>query len=64
MTKSFMSRLYAKQRLYSYKIMKEKGILDQVDEFNKVICDLENIDVKIDDEDKAIILLNFSPKSF
>lgn len=64
MTKTFASRLYAKQRLYSYKINEENGVMDQFDEFNKLIDDLDNMDIKIDDEDKAIILLNSLPKSF
>ena len=32
--------------------------------FNKIIDDLENIDVKLEDEEKAIILLNVLPRSF
>lgn len=38
--------------------------MDQLDEFHKVIDDLENINMKIDNEDKAIILLNSLPKMF
>lgn len=32
--------------------------------FNKILDDLENIEVKHDDEDKALLLLNALPKSF
>lgn len=64
MTKSLANRLYMKQRLYSYKISDGKSILDQLDEFNKAVDDLENIEVTLEDEDKAIILLNALPKSF
>lgn len=64
MTKSLANRLYMKQKLYSYKIVDDKSIGEQLDEFNKALDDLENIDVKMDDEDKAIILLNALPSSF
>lgn len=64
MTKTFANRLFSKQRLYSFKIAEDKGIMDQLDDFHKIVDDLENIDVKIDDEDKAVILLNSLPKSY
>lgn len=35
----------------------EKVISEQLDEFNKLILDLENIDVQIDDEDRMLLLL-------
>ncbi|XP_020572710.1 uncharacterized protein LOC110019413 [Phalaenopsis equestris] len=37
---------------------------EQINEFNKIIDDLENIDVKMDDEDKALLLLNSISKSY
>ncbi|KAJ8648884.1 hypothetical protein MRB53_001907 [Persea americana] len=37
---------------------------EHLDDFNKIIVDLMNIDVKIDDEDKALLLLNSLPDSY
>ncbi|KHN05226.1 Retrovirus-related Pol polyprotein from transposon TNT 1-94, partial [Glycine soja] len=36
----------------------------QLADFNKILDDLENIEVKLEEEDKALLLLNSLPKSF
>ena len=43
---------------------KSRTIEEQIAEFNKNIDDLENIGVKLEDEDKVVILLNALPKTF
>ena len=63
MTKSLVNRLYLKQALYSFKMIEDKVLAEQLDMFNKLILDLENIDVKIDDEDQALLLLCALPRS-
>ena len=40
----------------------DKAFNAQLNEFNKLILYLENIDVQIDDEDQVLLLLCFSPK--
>jgi hypothetical protein len=37
---------------------------DHLDEFNKILMDLKNIGIKIDDEDQALILLWSLPEFF
>jgi hypothetical protein len=37
---------------------------NHLDEFNKILMDLKNIDIQIDDEDQALILLCLLPKFF
>ncbi|KHN10159.1 Retrovirus-related Pol polyprotein from transposon TNT 1-94, partial [Glycine soja] len=39
-------------------------VTEQLADFNKILDDLENIKVKLEDEDKALLLLNSLPKSF
>ncbi|RVW68241.1 Retrovirus-related Pol polyprotein from transposon TNT 1-94 [Vitis vinifera] len=50
--------------LYSFKMVEGKSIEDQTDEFNKITDDLENVDVKMEEEDQAVILLSALPKSY
>ncbi|KAD6454693.1 hypothetical protein E3N88_09399 [Mikania micrantha] len=55
MTKSLANRLYLKKRLYTFQMTSGRSLEDHTDEFNKIILDLENIEVEIDEEDRAII---------
>ena len=64
LTRSLANRLCMKQRLYAYRFREDKGVCEQMEEFSKMVDDLENIDVTIGDEDQAILLLNALPKSF
>src|SRR4051812_18888823 len=44
-------------------MVEDKVLAEQLDMFNKLILDLENIDVKINDEDQAVLLLCALPRS-
>ena len=39
-------------------------MVEQLDDFNKIITDLLNLDVIIDDEDKTLMLLNSLLESY
>ncbi|GJW44215.1 retrovirus-related pol polyprotein from transposon TNT 1-94 [Tanacetum coccineum] len=41
-----------------------KKLSEHIDEFNKLVGDLANIDVEIDDEDQALMLLTSLPSSY
>jgi hypothetical protein len=64
MTKSMAHKQFLKQKLYFYRMVESKSITEQLAEFNKIIDDLANIDVKLEDEDKALHLLCTLPKSY
>uniref|UniRef100_A0A803Q6S7 CCHC-type domain-containing protein n=1 Tax=Cannabis sativa TaxID=3483 RepID=A0A803Q6S7_CANSA len=61
MVKSLANRLFLKQKLYSFRMIPGKSVEDHLDDFNKIVLDLENIGIKIEDEDQAIIVLNSLP---
>ncbi|GJU34755.1 hypothetical protein Tco_1183109, partial [Tanacetum coccineum] len=64
MTKSLANRLYLKKKLYTYYISPGTKLGDHIDEFNKLILDLANIDIEIKDEDQALMLLTSLPSSY
>ncbi|GJU34519.1 retrovirus-related pol polyprotein from transposon TNT 1-94 [Tanacetum coccineum] len=55
MTKSLANRLYLKKKLYTYYMSPCTKLGDHIDEFNKLILYLANIDIEIEDEDRALM---------
>ncbi|KAE8657094.1 hypothetical protein F3Y22_tig00116997pilonHSYRG00993 [Hibiscus syriacus] len=64
MSKSLTTKLYLKQRLYGLKIQDDHDLAQHVNVFNQIISDLARLDVKIEDEDRAMILLCSLPPSY
>ena len=64
MVKSFSNGIYLKQKLFGFKMHEGKSIDENIDEYIKLVLDLESLGVKIEDEDQAMILLNSLPKVF
>jgi len=64
MNKLLASRLYLKQKLYTLKMTIGKSLKDHLDDFNKIILDLENIESTLEDEDQALLLLRSLPNEF
>ncbi|GJR28499.1 zinc finger, CCHC-type containing protein [Tanacetum coccineum] len=64
MTKSLTNRLYLKKTLYTYYMSPGTKLGDHIDEFNKLILDLVNIDIEIEDGDQALMLLTSLPSSY
>nr|GEV22984.1 zinc finger, CCHC-type [Tanacetum cinerariifolium] len=55
--KSLANILYLKKKLYTYYMIFGTELGDHIDEFNKLILDLENMDIEIEDEDQELMLL-------
>jgi hypothetical protein len=64
MTKSLANKLRHKERLYTIRMAEGTSIQSHLNDFNSICVDLESLDVNIDDEDKAILLVVSLPPSF
>ena len=60
--KSIESRLQLKSKFYSFQMQRGCSINEHLNRYTKLLTDLLNVDVEIDEEDKAIILLNSLPR--
>nr|GEV44535.1 putative reverse transcriptase domain-containing protein [Tanacetum cinerariifolium] len=56
-TKSLANKLYLKKKLFTFYMHQGKKLYEHIVEFNKLIDDLANIDVDINDEDQTLMLL-------
>ena len=64
MTKSLANKLYLKKKLYTFYMPAGRTISEHIDEFNKIVLELANIEVKFEDEDLALLLLTSLPASY
>ena len=58
LTKSIESCLQLKRRLYRFQMKRELSINEHMNNYTKLLINLVNMDVKINEEDKAVILVN------
>ena len=56
-SKSLTKKLFMKKQLYQLWMVEKTNIVDDLNQFNKIITQLSSVEVKIVDEDKAILLL-------
>ena len=61
LTKSIETRLYLKRRLYRFQLKKGLAIDDHMNNYKKLLADLVNVDLAIEEQDKALIFLNSLP---
>ncbi|GJR70551.1 retrovirus-related pol polyprotein from transposon TNT 1-94 [Tanacetum coccineum] len=64
MTRSLANKLYLKKKLYTFYMPAGRKIFEYIDEFNKIVLYLTNIEVKFEDEDLALLLLTSLPASY
>ena len=64
MTKNLANKLRLKERLYTLRMTEGSSLRAHLNEFNTILIDLENLEVKIEDEDKAVLLVVSIPPSY
>ena len=57
LTKSIKSWLQLKSKLYRFQMQRRCSINEHMNSYTKLLTDLVNVDVEIDEEDKTVILL-------
>ena len=63
MTKSLTNQIYLNRESNSLRMEGGTKIVDHLNVFNSLICQLGSMDVKIKDEDKVVTLLCSLPES-
>ncbi|KAG8480291.1 hypothetical protein CXB51_024793 [Gossypium anomalum] len=63
-TKSLANRLVLKQRLFTFRMNEGELLRDHISQFITLLNDLNNIEVHIDDEYQALLLLCYLPSSY
>lgn len=48
-----------KRKMYTFSIKEGTTMKDHLDEFNKMILDLKNVNIVLENEDKILILAHF-----
>ncbi|KAK8926344.1 hypothetical protein KSP39_PZI018272 [Platanthera zijinensis] len=64
MSRSLTNKLYVKKQLYSLRMSDGAQLLDHLNVFNKLVSQLRSMDVKVEEEDQALLLLSSLPRSF
>ena len=63
-TKSLANRLVLKQHLFTFRMNEGELLRDHISQFITLLNDLKNVEVHIDDEDQAMLLLCSLPSSY
>ncbi len=64
MSKSLTNHLHLKKELFQLRIDEGTDVRDHLNVFNKLITQLASVSVKVDNEDKALLLLTSLPQSY
>ena len=63
-SKSMTNKLLLKKKLYGLKMAEGPALDQHINVFNHIISNMKRVDVKIKEEDMALMLLNSLPESY
>ena len=63
-SKSLTNRLYLKKQLYAFHMTEGTNFMEHLDEFKRLLTKLKAIGMKIEEEDKIVLLLVYLPPSY
>jgi hypothetical protein len=58
MTKGIENKLFLKRKFFGFRYVEGTSMLEHLNNLNKILVDLQNLEVEIADEDKAMVLIN------
>jgi len=61
---SLSNKLFLKKQLYSLQIKEEILVMQHLNAFNQILSDLLALEVKVEEENKALLLLSSLPQSY
>ena len=64
MGKNMTNKLWLKKQLYSLRMLEDGDLVAHIQRFNQVYSEVMSLDVKIDEEDQAWLLLCSLPSSY
>lgn len=64
MTKNVGNHLYLKKKLFCFQYRLGVSTIEHLNDYNKILADLQNLEVEILDEDKVLLLLNSLPNAY
>ena len=64
MVKSLSNKLFMKKQLYSLRMKEGTPILQYLNAFNRILSDLLALEVRLEEEDKTLLLLSSLPSSY
>ncbi|GKE97791.1 retrovirus-related pol polyprotein from transposon TNT 1-94, partial [Tanacetum coccineum] len=64
MTKSLANKFYLEKKFYTFYMPAGRKISEHIEEINKIVLNLANIEVKFEDEDLTLLLLTSLPASY
>jgi len=64
MAKGIENKLFLKRKLFSFRYVEGTSMPEHLNNLNKILADLQNLEVAIADEDKDVVLINSLPDTY